>query len=144
MHRNTIQAIAMAGSLVLAAVLLSACQSDGSNPVVDILHTARWKQSNPPPKVTAETIVVKHQVAFDADSSALVPAERDKLADFVRQIQRGETNSVELIAPGEAKSGSVEAARIRVLAAELTAEAIVDAVLKAEGLDGVPAASELA
>ena len=119
MHRNTFQAIAKAGSVVLAAVLLSACQSAAGNHVIDTLHTARWKQSNPPPKVSAETIVVKHQVAFDAGSSALVPAERDKLADFVRQIQLGETNSVELIAPGDAKSGSVAAARIRVLAAEL-------------------------
>ncbi len=109
----------MAGSLLLAAVLLTACESDVGNPVVDVLHTARWKQSAPPPKVTAETIVVKHRVAFDAGSSALVPAERDKLASFIRQIQQGETDSVELIAPGEAKSGSVAAARLRVLAAEL-------------------------
>ncbi len=119
MNRNTIQAIAKAGSLMLAAVLLSACQSAAGNHLIDTLHTARWKQTNPPPKVTAETIVVKHQVAFDAGSSALVAAERDKLADFVRQIQQGETNSVELIAPGDAKSGSVAAARIRVLGAEL-------------------------
>ena len=119
MHRNPIQAIAKAGSLVLAAVLLSACQSDSDNVLVNTFYTARWQQTVPPPKVTAETIVIKHQVAFDVGSSALRPAERDKLADFIRQIQQGETNSVELIAPGDAKSGSVEAAQLRVLAAEL-------------------------
>ena len=124
MQRNLTQMITRAVGLALTAMLLSACMyEDRSNPVtnhiVDTLNTARWKQNVPPPKVTAETIVVKHRVAFADGSSALSQAERNKLANFVRQVQQGDTDRVELLTPGEAKDGSLAAARVRALSTEM-------------------------
>ena len=124
MQRNLSRMITKAGGLALTAVLLSACMyEDRSSPVVnhivDTLNTAHWKQTVPPPKVTAETIVVKHRVGFADGSSALSQAERNKLANFVRQVQQGDTNQVELFTPGEAKDGSLAAARVRALSTEM-------------------------
>lgn len=115
-----------AAASVIVALLLAACTRE-SNPVTHIdntLHYGGWNQIPAREIAHAETVTMNHRVGFELGSSAISPAERDRIAEFVHQLAAGRTNDVALVAPNLIADQSLGAARLRAVTAELASHGL--------------------
>lgn len=111
---------------VIVALLLAACTRE-SNPVTHIdntLHYGGWRQIPAREVAHAETVTMNHRVGFELGSSAISPAEQDRISEFVQQLASGRTNDIALVAPNLIADQSLGAARLRAVTAELASHGL--------------------